>query len=93
MYSEENPSQCHFVDHESYTDLILSNSGIRGKKPANICHSLQNLTPDGKNNDPGGRKSWDKGVVSVKENHGDPLSKRYHPGFQTRCYPYTELLN
>jgi len=72
--------------------LVLSNPGIRGKKPVSICQSRQNVTSGGTDNDPGGRKSWDKGVRNVEENHGDPLNKRWHPGIQTRCSPYTKLL-
>jgi len=33
MYSEENPSHFHFVVH----GLVLSNPGIRCKKPASMC--------------------------------------------------------
>lgn len=88
MFSEENPSQFHFVIH----GLVLPNPGIRGKKPASICQSQRNVTSGGTNNDPSGRKSWDKGVGSVEENHVGPLNKRCYPGIQNRCSPYTEPL-
>lgn len=87
MFSEE---KSYPVPLRTRTGLI--EPGIRGKKPASIFQSQRNVTSGGTINDPGGTKSWDKGVGSVEENLGGPLNKRCHPGIQNRCSPYTELL-
>jgi hypothetical protein len=54
-------AHCHFVVH----GLVLPNPAIHGRKPASICQGRQNVTFGGTNNDPSGRKSWDKDVGIV----------------------------